>query len=81
MQALEKRVAALEQASAPGDRIEAIVRIIVTPGQPRREIQRLRTTDGQHWERMPGESDDDLIDRAKMEATYSELMPLFIANE
>ena len=42
---------------------------------------RIRTKDGQHWERMPGESDDDLIDRAKMEATYSELMPLFIANE
>ena len=63
MNILERRLSALEQAS-PADRIDAIIHRIVTPGELVAEAQTARGIDGGERTRLPGESEDDLIDRA-----------------
>ncbi len=65
MQAIEKRVAALEQAS-PNTEPMTIIRRIIRPGHLDAEIHRL-TGDGGPWERLPGETEQAFIDRASGE--------------
>lgn len=66
MQTIEKRIAALEQASPPADGM-VIIRRIVRPGHLDAEIHRLRGDGGELWERLPGESEPAFIDRASGE--------------
>ena len=75
MQALEKRVAALEQAS-PTDSGMVWLITFPTPGKPDEEIYRLSSAVGvedcQRWARDPGESEQDFKDRAKNEVKRNE---------
>ena len=66
MQNLEKRIAALEATSAPADEM-TIIRRFVSPGHLDAEIHRLRDDDGKAWMRQPGETEQQLIDRASLE--------------
>ena len=68
MQTLEKRVAALEQAS-PGTNDITIIRRFVDPGHLDAEIHSLRAADGELWTRQPGEAEQELIDRATVAVT------------
>jgi len=67
MQTIEKRIAALEQASPPADGM-VIIRRFVTPGRLDAEIHRLRGDGDELWERLPGEPEQAFIDRASGEA-------------
>lgn len=63
MQALEKRVTALEQAS-PATNTEPVVFIhLVALGGANAQIERI-TKGIKEWQRQPGESEQDLKDRA-----------------
>jgi hypothetical protein len=62
MQALEKRVTALEQASPTTNR-EPLFIHLVGLGTQDSEIERI-TKGNQEWQRQPGESEQDLKDRA-----------------
>jgi hypothetical protein len=62
MQAIEKRIAALEQASRVRDRITVVWR--VRTDQPDAEIHRITADDGEVWARQPGESEAAFEDRA-----------------
>lgn len=62
MQALEKRIAALEQAAPPPDGL-TIIRRIVWPGHLDAEIDHIGD-DGNEWTRQPGETEAAFIDRA-----------------
>lgn len=66
MQTIEKRIAALEQASPPAEGM-TIIRRFVSPGHLDAEIHRLRGDDGELWERLPGETEQAFIDRASGE--------------
>ncbi len=64
MATLEKRIAALETASAVGvEPITTVVRFIA-PGQLEAEIEALHTQDGQSWQRAKGETQQELVARA-----------------
>lgn len=66
---LEKRIAALETASAVGIEPRTILVTFAKPGQAETEIQALHTDQGgQSWIRLDGESESELIDRATREA-------------
>ncbi len=60
---LEKRVSALEQES-PKDRIDTIIRRIVSPGHLDAEIDYAHDTHGHEWTRQLGETEDAFTDRA-----------------
>lgn len=62
----EKRIAALEATSAPADDL-TIIRRFVSPGYLDEEITRLRDDDGRIWARQPGETEQELIDRASLD--------------
>ena len=66
MQNLEKRIAAMEARSGPVDNM-TIIRRFVSPGHIDAEIHRLRDDDGKAWMRQPGETEQELIDRASLE--------------
>ncbi len=66
MQAIEKRIAALEQASPPADG-RVVIHRIVRPGHLDAEICRLRGDGGELWERLPGETEQAFIDRSSGE--------------
>ena len=66
MQNLEKRIAAMETKSGPVDNM-TIIRRFVSPGHLDAEIHRLRDDDGKTWTRQPGETEQELIDRASLE--------------
>ena len=66
MQNLEKRIAALEAKSGPVDNM-TIIRSFVSPGHLDAEIHRLRDDDGKAWMRRPGETEQQLFDRASLE--------------
>ena len=66
MQNLEKRIAAMEAKSGPVDNM-TIIRSFVSPGHLDAEIHRLRDDDGKAWMRQPGETEQQLIDRASLE--------------
>jgi hypothetical protein len=75
MQATEKRISALEQAS-PDDSGMVMFIVFDTPGMPDTEIHKLSSAIGvedcQRWTREPGESEQDFKDRAKREVKRSE---------
>ncbi len=64
---LEKRIAALEDQTAPAEPL-TIIRRFVTPGQTQTELDGLRDARGTEWRREPGESEQGLIDRASLQA-------------
>ena len=66
MQALERRISALEKANPPDDGL-TVIRRFVSADHVEAEIQRLSANDGQHWTRHPGETERELIDRASSE--------------
>lgn len=66
MQSLEKRIAALEATNVPTDDM-TIIRRMVRPGHVDAEIYRLSDDDGKQWMRQPGETEQELIDRASLE--------------
>lgn len=70
MHPLDRRIAALEQANPPEQELTIIHRI-VSPGHLDAEIYRLRDDDGKLWTRLPGETEQELIDRASLEAKRS----------
>lgn len=72
MQNLEKRVAALELVNPPADDL-TIIRRYVRPGHLDAEIYRLRDDDGTLWIRQPGETEQELIDRATLEVKRNAL--------
>lgn len=65
MQALERRIAALELRTSEQEPF-TIIRTFVVPGQIRREIERLADARGAVWHRLPGESEEGLIERANL---------------
>lgn len=66
MNTLERRLSVLEQAS-PADRIDAIIHRVIVPGDLDAEARTARGIDGGEWTRQPGETEDDMIDRALRE--------------
>ena len=72
MKSLETRIAALERVTHTTDDL-TIIRRVVTPGEPVREITRLCADDGTTWTRQTGESEQALIDRASLEVMRSPL--------
>jgi len=66
MQALEKRIAALEMKTSEQEPF-TITRTFVAPGQIRREIERLTDTMGTVWHRLPSESEQGFIERISLE--------------
>ncbi len=66
MQALEKRVSALEQAS-PATNTEPVFIHLVALGSEGAEIERI-TKGNREWQRQPGEAEQSLKDRAISEA-------------
>ena len=65
MQTFERRIAALELAEVPDDQL-TIIRRFVTPGQLDAEIYRLKSDDGDLWEREDDETEQELIARATL---------------
>ena len=72
MQNLERRICALESASPSVEERTFVVRFIAA-GDPGAEIDGLRTNEGRQWARMPGESEQGLIDRATREVGRNQL--------
>ena len=70
MQSLEKRIAALESVNPPAEEMTIIIKG-VSPERRNAEIHRLRDDDGNLWTRQPGETEQELIDRASLEAKRS----------
>lgn len=66
MQNIERRIAALEAINAPAGEF-TIIRRFVQPGHLDAELYRLRDDDGKLWTRKPGETEQELIDRATLE--------------
>jgi hypothetical protein len=66
MPSLESRIEALECAAPQREGI-TIIRRHITPGELNPAIVGLRADDGQTWQRQPGESEQELIDRAARE--------------
>ena len=71
MPSLEKRIAELEKSAVKDESPTiVIIRSLMPDDGPREEIQELHDRMGrQHWIRQPGESEQELIDRASHEAT------------
>ena len=66
MQALEKRIAALEQAIPQGEKVKTIIiSSLRRNGSPEREIIAVRDMKGRRWEKLPGENHSTFISRAR----------------
>lgn len=83
MQATEKRIEALEQASPDDERVIFIH--LVGPGEIGKEIQTIAsshyTAERQEWQREPGESEQAFQDRAERETAPSPTgCKVFICN-
>jgi hypothetical protein len=63
MATLQNRVSALEKVQ-PSAEPMTIIRRIVSPGNLQPDYNHIRAADGTEWERLPGESEQDFIDRA-----------------
>ena len=66
MQNLKTRLAKLEAVALPPKEL-TLIRRFVSPGQIDREMNRLHDGDGYEWTRQPGETEQELIDRASRE--------------
>lgn len=70
MQSIEKRIAELEKAGSTGEGPMTIIIRWMTTGHRDKEIQELHDSKGyQRWKRQPGETEQELIDRATREVT------------
>jgi hypothetical protein len=67
MPSLENRIAALEVETSHAETL-TIIRRFVSPGQPLSELRGLQDNDGNEWLRLPGETEQGLIDRASLQA-------------
>jgi hypothetical protein len=72
MPRLEKRISAIE-ALNPQAQDMTLIRQYVRPGQPDTEIYNLRDDDGQRWERLPRETQQQFIDRTSVETKRTAL--------
>jgi hypothetical protein len=72
MPRLEKRITAIE-ALNPHAQDTTLIRQYVRPGQPDTEIYHLRDDDGQRWERLHSETEQQFIDRASADAKRTAL--------
>lgn len=70
MQNLEKRVAALETIEAPAEEL-TIIRRIVWPGHLDAEVDHIRDDYGNHWARLPVETEAAFTERAISETQPS----------
>lgn len=73
MATLEKRIAVLESKSSPAEIVNFIH--LIGPDDVDKEIQTiedLASGSGQRWQRLPGETEQELKERAKSEATPNE---------
>ena len=66
MKNLERRISALESVNPQVEQRTFVVRFVAV-GKHDAEIYGLKTTEGQQWARLPGESEQCLIDRASRE--------------
>lgn len=65
MQNLDRRLATLERVAATDNRIDVIIRKIVSPGHLGAEIHRMTAAGGdRQWQRLADESERDFQDRA-----------------
>ena len=70
MQSLERRIAELEKAGAANEGPTTIIIRSITPGNLELEMQEMHDSKGsQQWKRQPGETEQELIDRATREVT------------
>ena len=67
MQTLDRRIAALEQATPLSDNRRVIFIVGVTPGKLDAEIFHVTGDSGQAWTREPAESEQDFKDRVARE--------------
>ena len=73
MQSLERRIAELEKAGAANEGPTTIIIRCMTPGNLDVEIQELHDWKGsQQWQRHPGETEQEFIDRASREVKRDE---------
>ena len=79
-QTLERRVCALERAS-PNNEPVTIIRRIVDPGRLDAEFHSLRADDGELWTRLPGETEQDLTDRASGEVRRNRMGIAILTTE
>lgn len=70
MQNLEKRIAALEQASPQGEKV--IFVILVGMGEVGMELTYIYDNHGNHWNRLPSETELAFKDRATSETPRNE---------
>jgi hypothetical protein len=70
MQKLDKRVEALEKTQPPVENL-TIIRRFVSPGFLNEEIRCLSDDFGNRWDRQPGETEQELIDRASSEVRHN----------
>ena len=66
MQTFERRISALESVTPSVDDRTFVIRFVAV-GKPDAEIDGLHTNEGQQWARLPGETEQGLIDRATVE--------------
>ncbi len=66
MPSLDVRLKALEVKTSPAEPL-TIIRRFVSPGQLLPELQGLQDDKGNEWLRLPGETEQGLIDRASLE--------------
>ena len=68
MQSLERRIAELEKSGSTGEGPMTIIIRGLTPGNLEEEIYKLNDSkSSQQWERLPGETEQEFIDRASRE--------------
>ncbi len=81
MQALERRIEALEQVN-PNDHNTLIVVAFEEPGQPHADSRRISTTtdfkDGQTWVQIDGESGDEFTARVHRLVRGNKSGPLLV---
>ncbi len=70
MPSLDVRLKALEVKTSPAEPL-TIIRRFVSPGQLLPELQGLQDDKGNEWLRLPGETEQNLIDRASLKAWRS----------
>ena len=70
MQALEKRIAALEKASPQGEKVIFI--IFGSLGEQDKELAYIHDNHGNHWHRLPNETEEAFKERATSETPRNE---------
>ena len=72
MHALEKRIAALEQASPQADTVVFIILVGMGEADKHRELVHLHNNHDNHWHREPNETEQEFKDRATAETPRKE---------